>query len=144
MATKEQERKALEQIKKIVEGLGENSHIGTAFEGCFEIAEDNIKNDFACSMKQEKEMAEKQFVEAKDIIKCREQELADREKEVLELRKTADMLNSMRNELLERLRSTEEAGSKIVDERSALSIKCKKQEEEIIRLKAKLYDLITK
>ena len=144
MATKEQERKALEQIKKIVEGLGENSYIGTAFEGCFEIAEDNIKNDFACSMKQAKEMAEKQFVEAKDIIKCREQELADREKEVRELRKTADMLNSMRNELLERLHSTEEAGSKIVDERSALSIKCKEQEEEIIRLKAKLYDLITK
>ena len=144
MATKEQERKALEQIKKIVEGLGENSYIGTAFEGCFEIAEDNIKNDFACSMKQAKEMAEKQFVEAKDIIKCREQELADREKEVRELRKTADMLNSMRNELLERLRIAEEAGSKIVDERSALSIKCKEQEEEIIRLKAKLYDLITK
>ena len=144
MTTKEQERKALEQIKKIVEGLGENSYIGTAFEGCFEIAEDNIKNDFACSMKQAKEMAEKQFIDAKDIIKCREQELADREKEVRELRKTADMLNSMRNELLERLRSTEEAGCKIVDERSALSIKCKEQEEEIIRLKAKLYDLITK
>lgn len=144
MTTKEQERKALEQIKKIVEGLGENSYIGTAFEGCFEIAEDNIKNDFACSMKQAKEMAEKQFIDAKDIIKCREQELADREKEVRELRKSADMLNSMRNELLERLHSAEEAGSKIVDERSALSIKCKEQEEEIIRLKAKLYDLITK
>lgn len=144
MATKEQERKALAEIEKIVLGLGVGSYIATAFEGCFEIARDNITNDFACSMKQAKEMAEEQFAEAKDIIKCREQELADREKEVRELRKTADMLNSMRNELLERLRSTEEAGCKIVDERSALSIKCKEQEEEIIRLKAKLYDLITK
>lgn len=144
MTTKEQERKALEQIKKIVEGLGENSYIGTAFEGCFEIAESNIDNDYSCSMKQRVDYTNEQLSEAKDIIKCREQELADREKEVRELRKTADMLNSMRNELLERLRSTEEAGSKIVDERSALSIKCKEQEEEIIRLKAKLYDLITK
>ena len=59
MTTKEQERKALEQIKKIVEGLGENSYIGTAFEGCFEVAEDNIENDFACSMKQRAEAAEK-------------------------------------------------------------------------------------
>lgn len=55
-ATKEQERKALAQIRKIVEGLGENSYIA-AFEGCFEIAEENIENDFACSMKQRYERA---------------------------------------------------------------------------------------
>lgn len=59
MTTKEQERKALQQIRKIVEGLGENSYIATAFEGCFEIAKDNIENDFACSMKQRAEAAEK-------------------------------------------------------------------------------------
>lgn len=33
MTTKEQERKALAQIKKIVESLGEGSYIATAFEG---------------------------------------------------------------------------------------------------------------
>lgn len=57
MTTKEQERKALEQIKKIVAGLGENSYVATAFEGCFEIAEENIENDFACSMKQRADAA---------------------------------------------------------------------------------------
>ena len=40
MTTKDQERKALAQIRKIVEGLGEESYIGIAFEGCFEIAEE--------------------------------------------------------------------------------------------------------
>lgn len=55
MTTKEQERKALEQIRKIVSSLGEDSYIATAFEGCFEIAEENIENDFACSMKQNAE-----------------------------------------------------------------------------------------
>jgi len=59
MTTKEQERKALEQIRKIVAGLGEDSYIGIAFEGCFEVAEENIENDFACSMKQRAEAAEK-------------------------------------------------------------------------------------
>ena len=59
MTTKDQERKALEKIRKIVEGLGENSYIATAFDGCFEIASDNIENDFACSMKQQLEEAEK-------------------------------------------------------------------------------------
>lgn len=58
MTTKEQERKALAQIRKIVESLGEDSYIGTAFEGCFEIAEENIENDFACSMKQRAEKAQ--------------------------------------------------------------------------------------
>ena len=60
-ATKEQELKALAKIKKIVEELGENSYIGMAFEGCFEIAEGNIGNDFGCSMKQRAEAAEKKL-----------------------------------------------------------------------------------
>ena len=59
MTSKEQERKALEQIRKIVAGLGENSYIGMAFEGCFEVAEQNIENDWGCSMKQRAESAEK-------------------------------------------------------------------------------------
>lgn len=56
-ATKEQERKTLAQIKKMVADLGSDSYIATAFEGCFEIAEKNIENDFACSMKQKYEAA---------------------------------------------------------------------------------------
>lgn len=60
MTTKDQERKALEKIRKIVEDLGDNSYIGMAFEGCFEIAEENIENDFGCSMKQRWENAEEQ------------------------------------------------------------------------------------
>lgn len=59
MTTKEQELKALNQIRKIMDALGENSYIAAAFEGCFEIAEENIKNDFACSMKQRAESAER-------------------------------------------------------------------------------------
>ncbi|MCD7891630.1 MAG: hypothetical protein LUG26_07795 [Ruminococcus sp.] len=63
MTTKEQELRALEKIRKIVEELGDDSYVGTALEGCFEIAEDNIGNDFACSMKQRAESAEKRAEE---------------------------------------------------------------------------------
>ena len=59
ITTKYQERKALEQIKTIIEALGENSYVATAFEGCFEVAESNIENDWACSLKQRAESAEK-------------------------------------------------------------------------------------
>ena len=51
MTTKMQEREAMEKIKKIVMGLGEDSYIGTAMIGVWEIMEENIANDFAISAK---------------------------------------------------------------------------------------------
>jgi predicted RNase H-like nuclease (RuvC/YqgF family) len=59
-ATKEQERKALVEIREIVDGLGENSHVAAAFDGCFGIAGENIRYDQMCSMKEKVEAAEKQ------------------------------------------------------------------------------------
>lgn len=56
-ASKQQERDALDQIRAIVDTLGPDSYLATAFAGCFEDAEENIKNDFACSMKQRLENA---------------------------------------------------------------------------------------
>lgn len=116
MTTKAQERKALEQIRKIVEGLGEDSYIGTAFEGCFEIAEENIENDFACSMKQRKEAAE--FAE--DQLR---EKLAEKEKEVKELNETIDLNAKIINELHERIEKLREAKLKAQDE----AIKNKKE-----------------
>ncbi len=45
--TKDQEREALQQIKALVADLGPNSYIATAFRGVFDIAEENIDNDFS-------------------------------------------------------------------------------------------------
>lgn len=85
MATKDQERKALDRIRKIVQELGEGSYIGMAFEGCFEVAEENIENDFACSMKQRAEKAESELEKATESIKALETglELAKAETERL-------------------------------------------------------------
>ena len=55
MTTKEKELKALQEIKKIVSELGEDSYLSFAFDGCFELAQENIENDFACSMRQRAE-----------------------------------------------------------------------------------------
>lgn len=86
MTTKEQERKALEKIRKIVEELGENSYVGMAFEGCFEIAEENIESDFGCSMKQRAETAEKQAEEFKRAGEYYAAEAEKYQKEAEELR----------------------------------------------------------
>lgn len=87
MTTKEQERKALEQIRKIVAGLGENSYIATAFEGCFEIAEQNIDNDFACSMKQRWEKAEADSEYFNDVANHEAAEVQRLEKKIEQLKK---------------------------------------------------------
>lgn len=67
-ASKEQERKALDQIKTIVATLGENSYIGTALTGCLEDAAENIENDFACSMYDRWQSAEQKLEAAKAEI----------------------------------------------------------------------------
>lgn len=92
-ATKEQERKALAQIKKIVESLGEDSYIAVAFDGCFEKAETNIENDFHCSWKAIAENAQKNVEHYEEAFEQKEEEivelrleLAQREVEVEKLK----------------------------------------------------------
>ena len=59
--TKEQERKALNKIRKIIAELGDDSYVAAVFEGCFEVAEQNIDNDWACSLKQQVESRDKEI-----------------------------------------------------------------------------------
>lgn len=150
MATKEQERKALEQIKKIVEGLGEVSYIGIAFEGCFADAEENIRNDFGCSMKQRWETAE-------EVCAMRVEQAHKLEERVKQLEKTVqednaviernakyiDQLEARTNELLDRLHKTEDVGSENVKTLISLQSENDMMKQEIIHLKAKLYDFMT-
>lgn len=69
MTTKQQEREALEKIRKIVSVLGENSYIETAFKGIFDIAEQNIEFDAAFSLADE-------LADAKEEMKAAKQEAA--------------------------------------------------------------------
>lgn len=80
-ATKEQERKAVEKIRKIVNELGNGSYVGIALEGCLEDAESNIENDFADSMKSRFEHSEKRLREAQGRITELEDKLSESEKD---------------------------------------------------------------
>lgn len=92
MATKRNERETLETIRQLVADLGEQSYLATAFQGCFEIASQNIEFDFADSLqgrlelaekKLRDEIAEKQKVrdEAQKTIKELEDKLAESQKD---------------------------------------------------------------
>lgn len=77
MTTKEQERQAIEKIRKIVEGLGADSYVGTAMAGVLEVAEQNIEFDAAFSLKAQAELAEKEAAQLKKTMEQQEMELKD-------------------------------------------------------------------
>ena len=144
MTSKEMERKALEQIKKIVADLGEDSYIGTALEGCLEIAEENINNDWACSMKQRWEAAEKASDARKERIKTLEtqieiaKELDKRSNEnYVELEQKYGKLKEQYDDMEDRYCAANEQLSDFNDQ-------INEKDAEILKLKAKLYDLIVK
>ena len=126
MTTKEQERKALEQIKKIVDSLGEDSYVGIAFEGCFEIAETNIKNDWACSMKQSVVQAELGEATNKKIA---EQALADARKMEARIKELETTIANLRQELGREEEARAAALEKMLDERKDVHIATKDGDE---------------
>lgn len=153
MTTKEQERKALAQIRKIVESLGEGSYIGTAFEGCFEIAEENIENDFACSMKQRAESAEKEAAILKDKLTESEKdyeaahaaahEISEQKDTIIEnLNQRVSQLEARRDELLKEVKDGADTAVQHWNKFREQEDRADRAEAEIIKLKAKLYDLL--
>ena len=155
MTTKEQERKALEQIRKIVAGLGEDSYIAMAFEGCFEIASENIENDFGCSMKDRAETAEKKLAaltakyneDMARMVACKEHlekkvDEADQKIKNMEIK-----LAGANGTIKDYEKAAIEAEAQIKSARKDADMagfEINRQAQEIMKLKAKLYDLITK
>ena len=84
MTTKDQERQAIEKIRKIVEGLGENSYVGFAMDGILELAEDNIR--------------ERAEIAQKDARKA-EKENKDLKAEIEDLKKTVEKRGATISEL---------------------------------------------
>ncbi len=149
MVTKNDERKALEKIKKIVEELGADSYIAVAFEGCFHIAEENIENDFACSMKQKYEQEHEEVVRLLKEISEWNDDYIKQEKQLIDLKKeieTKDQMleheRSMKRELKKELDQADrevETQSDIIEK---LNEVVERQDNEILKLKARLYDYI--
>lgn len=142
MTTKEQERKALEQIRKIVESLGNDSYVGTAFAGCFEDAEENIENDFAMSMKDRYEAAEKKIDEYKQV----RDELVEENKALEKRAKNAEELfNGKVEQASKYYESWKKAEDKAVENWNKFRMQEAKSEDlqmQIIQLKARLFDMM--
>lgn len=110
-ATKEQERKALEKIRAIVESLGSGSYVGTALEGCLEDAESNIEYDFGESWKRRYEHCDSMLVEEQKENAAVKAELAKREAQIEDLKSRTLSYTDIKafyGLLIEKKRATEE------------------------------------
>lgn len=159
-ATKQQEREALDKIRKIVEQLGPDSYLATTFEGCFDLAAENIYNDWACSMadrvrdaEKRAEEAEEKRIEAELGYNRLVDKLAEAEKDyeaahaaahAVAEEKDAEIakLKARIQELLEDSKHGYESIGELASRAGEAQRRAEAAEAEVIQLKAKLYDLL--
>lgn len=67
-ASKQQEFEALAAIRQMVDDLGPQSYLSAAFQGCFDLAEENIVNDFLNSFPGQLAGAEREMAEMAEKI----------------------------------------------------------------------------
>lgn len=149
IATKEQERKALAQITAIVDGLGPDSYIGTAFSGCFDLASQNIENDFALSMEESRDYALRQYDDLAEKYKALKEQFsavnkaaAEKAAEVAALRQQLAERDREINALQLSLRNEEHEVDRLVSVSEESESKVSALEAENMKLKARLFDLM--
>lgn len=135
MVTKDQERKALKQIREIVEGLGENSYIGMAMIGVLEDAKENIENDWACSNYDRWQTAEQKLEQIKQGNINLQERLKEATNQNNDLKKRVEDLENRCGEYHKNVIEYWNNYRAEEDKRIAA-------EEQIIRLKAKIYDMM--
>lgn len=152
-ATKQQERDTLAKIKKMVAQLGPDSYLAAAFEGCFELAAENIENDWTCSMADRTRLVEMRAEElreklaesekdyeaahaaAHEVAAQKDREIAQLKDRLSEKSRAEAACASCQNSLLKKAAEAERIAGEA--ERRAEAA-----EAEIVALKAKLYDFM--
>jgi hypothetical protein len=149
LPSKEQERKALEQIKKILKGLGDNpdnSYICRAFDGCVHDAESNIENDFADSYKSRYEYREAECERLEERLRqadAKAKETQDKfEKAVEEAMQFGEFNRNAAEAYKAEAEKQNKAATEYFNDLTEAKAKVEAQELEIIKLKAKLYDMM--
>ena len=149
-ATKQQERDTLEKIRKMVEQLGPDSYLATAFEGCFDLAAENIDNDWACSMADRARRAEKRAAELEDklaeSVKDYEAAHAAAHAVAHAVAEEKDAEIAQLKAQLAQMQETARWNGQRCDEEATAAGEAQRRAEaaeaEVIQLKAKLYDLL--
>ena len=144
MTTKDQERKALEEIKAIVERIGgDQSYIGMAFKGCFDIAEQNIINDFGDSWMDRWSAAINENSKLNEEIRELKKHKDSFEAELETVKDQLDKVRDIRDQWKEEATEKDEKWRETRTEYQNALKDIESLRNETINLKAKLYDLMT-
>lgn len=147
-ATKQQERDALAKIRQIVDTLGPESYLAIAFEGCFDLAAENIENDWGRSMADRVRRAEKRAAELEDKLteSVKDYEAAHAAAHAVAEEKDAEIAKLKAQ--LTKMQETARWNGQRCDEEATATGEAQRRAEtaeaEVIRLKAKLYDYMTR
>lgn len=149
--TKAEEYEALSLIRGILKDFSpEDTYVGKAFEGCVELAKENIDNDWMFSFRSRYENRDRDAAKLDEILtkttdKLRKSEEA-RVDLVRELNQKDDAIarledakNQLRGELDQRDSSRQELLGRISDAKTEIG----DLKQTILELKAKLYDMMT-
>lgn len=144
MTTKAQELEALNKIREIVEGLGDDSYVGKAFDGCFLQAEENIRNDWMMSWKDRYDEEQAKNCKLSDRLAAMKEGLNRKEDAIARLnelsRIASDEISLRCDEATKLKQSEREARHRLEDAQEEIKL----LQADIIKLKAKLYDYMTK
>lgn len=144
MTTKQQERDALQKIAEILSTLDADGYVRTAFDGVLEIAETNIENDWACSLKDQLESARAGEADWKEKYSRALEDLKVANARIEESDDDYRAVCEERDALEDQLAREKEAWGECNKAAIALENRAAMLENDNIRLKAKLYDYLVK
>lgn len=144
MMTKDEEREVLKKIKALIDSTGSDSYIEAAFDGCVELAEENIANDFMTSFKERSEKAWSDKLIAEAVKEDQASVIRRLENQLKEVEEKNDNQRQRILELENNLRQANEGTAEAIRKDAAKFDEIQKLNKELITLKAKLYDLMTK
>ena len=101
MMTKEQEREVLKKIKELIDSTGADSYIEAAFDGCVELAEENITNDFLNSLKERADKAYADKLKAEADNKTIIEEMNNMKTKIKDQEEIINQLNILSSKLLD-------------------------------------------
>lgn len=144
MMSKDQEREVLNKIKKLIDSTGSDSYISAAFDGCIDLATTNIDNDWCMSFKEAAETANSNQLKAEAVAQERAEIIKDLETKVECQDEVIKQLEEKNDTLYKRCQDREAEKIAALEEAIAKQKEVDQLKTEIINLKAKLYDLMTK
>lgn len=146
--TKSEELELLKKIENIIREAGPESYISGTFAGVVELAADNIKNDFMCNYKESYEAEQKKVAEIETFYKGIKDQLTEEinqlETKLETATKKIQNTEKDRDTFQSQFDKTYQCWAEAKTEIDKLNKDLETSNQEIIVLKAKIYDLMFK